>query len=139
MRNPDDSSNRRTVYGVPRRYDLVSLLVMSVAFATLFSLLRSLNAPVVVIAALLAFIVIVGLAQAVLFGGRAPRRASIVAGMLLGPMIVGFRAYSQGFTLRIADVLLSSLFFCPVGYLTGAVIGGVFLASDCLRTRIKRG
>ena len=139
MKRQKTSSDRISVYGVPRRYDLVSLLVISVAFAALFSLLRSLDASSVVIAVVLSFIVVVGLAQAILFDGRSPRLASLVAGMVLGPALIGLEAYSRGLMLTIEDVFLYSIFCSPVGYITGAVVGGVFLVSERLRTFIRRG
>ena len=139
MKRAIELKDRVSVYGVPRRFDLATLLVISLAFAGLFALLHLFGAPSVVTAVVLTFIVVVGLAQAVLFGGRAPRRSSLIAGMLLGPALIGSEAYFRQYTFTVEDVLIASIVYVPFGYMSGAVIGGVFRVSDRLRALIRRG
>jgi uncharacterized protein YhhL (DUF1145 family) len=138
-RDSNDLSNEATVYGVPRRYDLATLLAVSVSFALLFSVLRPLGASPFFIAVVVTFIALVGLAQAIMLGGRAPRRASIAVGMLYGPTLVGIEAYLFGYRVNFSGLFLATLFYAPVGYLLGVVIGGVFLVSDYLRRFIRLG
>ena len=132
------SSDRPAVYGVPRRYDLVLLLVVSVAFATLFALLQAFGASSHIITVVLAFVVVVGIAQATLFGGRAPRRSSLIAGMLLGQALVAINASIRESTVSVKDLVFTSLVFALMGYFTGAVVGGVFLVCDRVRSAMKR-
>ena len=124
-------------YAVPRRYDLATLLTVTVSFALLFSLLRMIGAPPTLMAAAATFIALVGLAQAALFGGRSPRRASIVVGTLFGPIVVGCQAYFGAFAVSFDDLLLATIWFAPLGYFLGVLIGGVFLVSDYVRRFMK--
>ena len=124
-------------YAVPRRYDLAMLLTVTVSFALLFALLRMTGAPPTLMVAAATFIALVGLAQAALFGGRSPRRASIVVGILFGPIVVCFQAYFGSFPVSFAGLLLATIWSAPLGYFLGVLTSGVFLVSDYLRRFMK--
>lgn len=122
------------VYSVPRRYDLATLFVVSSVFAVLFGGLRFLRFPPTAALSIGSFIVLIGIAQAILFRGARPRMASVLAGGLW------FLVLSVWFLVRIGfsfSLLAASSFFVifggGIGYLTGALIGGVFLVADHIR------
>ncbi|MGN6543730.1 MAG: hypothetical protein ACTHK7_01680 [Aureliella sp.] len=126
------------IYSVPRRFDLATLFVVSTAFAMLFTLLGYLRCSSLVKLAWCGYFSGVGTAQAVLYNGRAPRLASVLAGGLFSvffapplsrsPDLSG--VFCAGIGLFIAGV--------PSGYIAGTLIGGVFLVADKLRTWIAR-
>jgi len=131
---------REPAVGVPRRFGLDRLLAMMVFFAALFGLMQWLGAERPVFAGFALFFVGVGVAQALLFGGKRPREASLLAGTLLGPLIAGGmvvagRLQTQpgdpfaAFDVYVAAFVLAVL-GCPLGYLAGGLIAGVFLIKD---------
>lgn len=139
---PDDATELNAtaapeVYGVPRRFDMVTLLVVSVAFAMLFAFLRLLGASPTVSAMVLTFVAVIGIAQAVLFGGRYPRAASVIVGAIAGPTLTAIDSISVGYQPSTEQWLTPSFFTTPLGYLFGAVIGGVFLVADRLKNRYR--
>ena len=125
------------IYSVPRRYDLATLFVMSLAFALLFGGMRLLNWPPQ--AALLTglYISLVGLGQAILFKGSAPRLASVIVSTVYWPILVVFFMVRYG---RIAYVLngavIAAIWGAVVGYFAGTLIGGVFLVAEAVRSRL---
>jgi hypothetical protein len=69
--------------GVPRRFGIGTMMVFTAMFAVLFSVLKTLNvspAPFVFISV---FVAGVAACQAILFGGKNPRAASIAGGSVL--------------------------------------------------------
>lgn len=87
------------------------------------------------------FFTSVGVSQAVLFGGKAPRLASCVTGVIyfvvsiLNPFNVGVRAL--GVSLDASALIVLSIFGVFFGYCSGACLGGVFLVIDYLRIRVQ--
>jgi hypothetical protein len=117
------------------------LMAITTLFAGLFGVMTWLGTPPVVFAAIAVFFALVGLAQAILFQGRRPRQASVVAGIALCELsVVGFviamiwiRGIPSFFELsRVLVTLLLVMLCCgPIGaglgYLAGCVIAAVFL------------
>ena len=125
------------VYSVPRRYDLATMFAVSVAYALLFATMRCSGSEPVSFAIVAGFFTFVGLAQALLFGGKAPRAASIVAGVVCWGAI----QFVQG--ILVFDHSLELLVFGSVcgailGYVAGALIAGVFLVADFVRQSTAR-
>lgn len=133
--------------GVPRRFGVGSLLVVTAAFAILLGAMKSLQVDPIVMGLVAAFIAVVGAGQAVLFGGKVRRTASMIAGMLF-PLVVGFpvfvyavvaRGRLSGYEFGIAFV--SILPWCvlgvPAGYVAGVLAAGVFLAIERVWGRSK--
>ncbi len=79
---PSMSVRSRSVYAAPRRYDLATMFVVSVAYAVLFSVMRLLQAGPLVFVITGLFFTAIAAAQALLFKGNAPRLASCIAGSL---------------------------------------------------------
>jgi hypothetical protein len=131
------------VYAVPRRFDLATIFVVTLAYSLLFGLMKGISVPTVASVVIAAFISIVGVGQAFLFGGKQPRTASLIAGVLvyLSFMIAawlmnGPRMYPVSFMLIV--VSYSIIGGAILGYLAGAIVGGVFLVADAVRKRLVR-
>jgi len=135
------------VYSVPRRYDLATLMAVTLAYALLFGAMRLLQAPPALIGFVSLFITLVGLGQALLFRGRRPRAASIVVGVLsleawLAWLLI--QAYAE--TRPPGEVIFffafMAIFFVflgtLLGYIAGTVIAGVFLVADLIRQLLRR-
>src|SRR5262245_22810688 len=69
------------VYSVPRRFDLTTMFVILLVFAVLFAAMRALDAHPAAVGVFGLFIGWVGAAQALLFRGKNPRLASVLAGV----------------------------------------------------------
>jgi hypothetical protein len=126
------------IYCVPRRFDLATLFAVSTAFALLFGLFGQLGSTPWQLLLLFVYISGVGLAQALVFGGRAPRAASVFAGAVLMSGYLALLVPGNNYLAAVAAFLFSSLFTGALGYLTGAVIGGVFLVADLLRNWLEQ-
>jgi hypothetical protein len=140
-------SSRPKVYSAPRRFDLSTIMVVTAAYALMFSVINALfssiggAAGISIMVGL--FVTLVGVGQAFMYGGRKPRTASILVGVTLtclimfGSMLFFDSGRGVGFMLPwmlIYGVLTGAIY----GYLAGVMVGGVFLASDLLRRRFKR-
>ncbi len=128
--HPPTNDNRQA--GVPRRFGIGSIMVVTAAFALLFVILRAIGAPGATYALSMLFIVVIGLAQALLFGGENPRVASILAGAVSFPLIsIVSMLFAPNGPLQVDRIvgagLCSAVSGALWGYLTGALIGGVFL------------
>lgn len=128
------------VYGTPRVFDLFTLLAVTMAFALLVAM-TNFGAPYLgtngtgfsINAAL--FVTGIGLGQALLFSGAQPRLASILAGPPLMLLQVVAFVYFQSRQLDLTLLILIYLWLgVPAGYLAGAVVAGVFLVADALRS-----
>jgi hypothetical protein len=130
------------IYSVPRRFDLATIFVVTLAYSLLFGAMSALSFPPTASAIVAGFILLVGAAQAFLFGGKRPRNASIIAGAVLFLlsitavwMVLGRRFYGT------AELLVTASFTTAcggmLGYLSGVIIGGVFLVADKLRNRFS--
>jgi hypothetical protein len=128
---------RPGVAGVPRRFGLVRVLGLLVLFALGFGLLRWLNAPASFFVGVTLFVVLIGPAQALLFGGRKPREASFWAGLFAAPavaVVVGLfasRIDGRPRPIDLTAVWISATYLTvlggPLGYVAGALVAAVFL------------
>lgn len=125
------------IYSAPRRFDIATTFAVSTAFAMLFTILGYCEFSVEAKLAWCVYFFGVGFAQAAMFGGRAPRTASVIAGSVLLTLLL------FGFVIGHGSIVLCALFGAlilgmPGGYLAGTIIGGVFLVADKLRNRIGK-
>lgn len=136
--------NAKEVYGVPRVFDLFTLMAITMAFALLFALLKlvspAFNISATTLTILISgYVTLIAVAQMVLFGGDNPRMASVVAGPFsLLSICMAFWIPSSGLGVTMTLVLslfLSILFGFFLGYLSGAVVAGVLLVADGFRGR----
>jgi len=125
------------IYSAPRRFDLATIFVVTSAYSLLFAVMSALNFPPVSSLVVGGFITAVGIGQAVLFGGRIPRAASVVTGAVICiPITIAVTmSTSRGF--RGSELLLSIpfsfTFGAMFGYVAGVLVGGVFLVADKVR------
>lgn len=139
-------STHPEVYSAPRRFDIFTLMVVTVAYAFFFmltSFVGTINktASFWASAVIGIFLAYVAIAQIVLFQGKSPRLASMVAG------VSAVAVWLIAFVVRFSDpvgapydlvwgMICSCVGGAPVGYLAGATVGGVFLVSDVLRRKV---
>lgn len=146
MENERERLNRRKIYSTPRKLDLATLLVIMFSFAMLFTGLNQIPyAPIWFSGVVALFIALVGVSQAILFHGTKPRLASVVSGYFLMAIFVATLYWIRNLQThrysKTPDVLIT--FLCagcwgiPLGYLSGVLVGGVFLVSEAMRTRVS--
>ena len=121
-------------------------MLLMTLFAVLFSVMRTMGASVETFAIIATMVAAVAIGQIFLFGGRYPRAASIWVGACFFPLQVMvvrlwmYSPYGDGSFLSPVELIEGSI--CPMlvsipigagfGYLTGGVVGGVFLVLDAL-------
>jgi hypothetical protein len=131
------------IYSVPRRFDLATIFVVTLAYSLLFGAMKAISFPPIISAIVAGFLSMVGTAQAFLFGGKQPRTASIIAGTLIYTLSIAATWIATGPRFYSTPGLLISASFtiaggAMLGYLAGVSVGGVFLVADKLRTRLSR-
>ena len=136
---------RAEAVGVPPRFGVSTLLAVTAMYAMLFALMKLLGARPVGFVVVATFVTGVGLAQALLFGGKQPRRASFLAGAVLLPSIflvlesvvplVQLATFGRLDAQLVAGfVIIGMLAAIPgpvvggaFGYVAGCLIAGIFL------------
>ncbi len=138
----------RPAIGVPRRFGVFLMMLMVTLYAILFSFLRTLHASNTIFALLAVLFTGIGIGQAVLFGGRYPRAASIWIGAVMAPIEIiiycclenhfgqlsGSEFVAAAIVLVIAGIPLGAIF----GYLFGTLTAGGFYLVDWYEKRQKR-
>jgi hypothetical protein len=131
------SGPREKIYSAPRRFDLYTIFVVTFAYSLLFAIMSGLQFEPMYSLIIGGFITIVGVGQAILFGGQNGRIASVITGAVATVPITfgivmattrGFRGDEMILTLPVTTVLGACF-----GYLAGVLVGGVFLIADKLR------
>jgi uncharacterized membrane protein len=132
-----DSSTK--LYSAPRRFDLATILVVTLAYAVLFGALRLLHADHIVVLMIAGLISCVGVGQALLFQGKRPRLASLLIGVVVSCCVCVIDIVVLGdwpfIVVALVSSAVSGLIF---GYLAGVAVGSVFLVSDLTRRLIQR-
>ncbi len=128
------------LYSVPRRFDLATIIVVTIAYALLFATLRLMRCQPIAFVVVAGFITCVGIGQALFFGGKRPRISSVLVGVvcLVGTCMVFalFRGWPR-FDVRTAALALrSAIAGAFSGYTAGVIVGSVFLISDVMRKSI---
>lgn len=135
-------------FGVPRRFGIGTLFIVTAAYGVLLTGLRAMDWHRGVIAAFVGFISLVGLGQMLLFRARRPRRASIVTGAVCVPLLQllifsmldgrnrGHPLHWLGGGELLVWLFSSILFGAAAGYLAGGVVAGVFLIMDAVERAI---
>jgi hypothetical protein len=130
------------IYSAPRRFDLATIFVVTVAYSILLTGMGLLQFPPLASLIVAGFVTLIGISQALLFGGNQPRLASLLAGTVLysiamlaywlagGPRLMPTSAFlALGTSVLIGGAIL--------GYLSGTLIGGVFLLADYVRRIVR--
>ncbi len=130
------------IYSAPRRFDLATIFVVTFAYSLLFAVMSGLNFPPLASLIVGGFITVVGAGQALLFGGRYPRAASVVTGAAANVLITIVTSISapRGFAGEFLGLAIpaGALFGAGLGYLAGTLVGGVFLVADAVRQIFAR-
>jgi hypothetical protein len=130
--------------GVPRRFGVGILLVITTMFAVLFAIMQTLRFPPFVFAVVAVFFGAVGLGQMLLFKGQRPRRASVIVGacfypcLVLGTIVFEILFSNSLYSPDLCFLLSSIPFGALFGYLAGGLIAGVFLLINTLENRQRR-
>ena len=134
---PADHPAGNEPFGVPRRFGIGTILVVTTAFGLLLSLLQALGAPPGVVWFVIVFISLVGLGQMLLFGAKQPRLASIVVGAVCLPLMTfATLVFSSPRGVHgeeaACTTIAAAIFGGGFGYLAGGVVAGVFLVMDAV-------
>jgi hypothetical protein len=139
----NDMAPRGYGTGAARRFSLRTLMVIIASYSVVFGVLTWMQMPPLGTALIAGFVTVVGVAQAVVFGGRRPREASLLAGSLLcsgGCAIVIVWCYAAGTNAPGGSLLIVTIFApllgAGLGYIAGCFIGGAFLSAR--RRRLMR-
>ena len=131
------------LHSVPRRFDLATVLVIVLAYAILFGVLRLMRLRPIAIGELAGFVTCVGIGQALFFRGRKPRVSSVIVGTVCLPAIYLFEALTGDASLFefhyfVVLIWLSIAVAGAIsGYLAGVAIGLVFLVAHVTRKPIR--
>jgi len=125
VRRPDGT------HGTPRRYSLRTIFLVMTCLAASLAALRVLGTPSILLGNLLLLILMVGAAQALFFGGRFPRQASLVGGLLWGVLPAVFLVAQFGNRNETIMGMFCIVVVSPLlGYLSGGVVAATFLLLD---------
>jgi hypothetical protein len=135
--------NLARIYSVPRRFDLSTIFVVTLAYSLLFGLMNIASFPPAASLSIGGYITLIAVSQAVLFQGKRPRTASIIVGSLI------FGAAALAFWFANGQRIYPAAVFAIVGgytvaagtmlgYLSGTIVGGIFLIADRCRNRFGR-
>jgi hypothetical protein len=121
--------------GVPRRFGVGILLVITSMYTVLFAVLRALGVPPIEFILVALFFTAVGLGQMLLYQGKRPRRASVMAGAGCGVGLCVLGAALGHDHLRFApfDPIGGAIAGAVYGYPAGVLIAGVFLLIEKVR------
>lgn len=136
--HPADPSPKSApdVFSVSRSFDLATVLVAMLGYAMLFAGMLLLDAKPWFMGLMASFFAFVATAQALAIRWNNPREASILGGALFW---APWMAWSLWRTWGLDVCSLGAGAFCGaalgmiLGYLGGALVGGVFLVSHYLR------
>lgn len=123
--------------GVPRQFGIATLMVLTTAFAVLFSLMTVLGTVPELFAGISLFVAGVAACQVLIYQGKNPRKASFVGGYIVGGVVTFIFAMAAGvywqsgwlfFQAMIVGFAMTATLGGPCGYLAGCVVAGIFLA-----------
>jgi hypothetical protein len=134
-----DLSEAKADYVVPQRFGLAAILGMTTALAILFGCMRWLDAEP-------GWYLFYGFQSVAIcivqmFHGKSPRRASAIAGAIMGPLFVLGSAWISQWENEGGLVLCFMVMMVPcgafLGYLNGTCAAGIFLVMDKLEKYVK--
>jgi hypothetical protein len=132
-------------FGVPRRFGMATILVLTLAYAVLLAAMNvlvstSLGGRRELAVGVVLFVTAIGACQMLMHRGTRPRSASIQAGCLLGLAIGLFGPFIASFfsPIMIGEVVAAAVCAAPfgfvfgglMGYVAGGLVAGVFLIMD---------
>ncbi len=140
-------SEHQKLYSAPRRFDLATMLVVTTAFALLFTGMTILDFNFWVFLYFASLIVVVGICQSAFVPRYSPRSVSLIAGIAYHVMVMmGIFVFSLYFASKFSGqrgsvrpgmliflMFVSTIFSPALGYLSGVLVAGTFLVADQLR------
>ncbi len=125
------------IYSAPRRFDLATLFVVTILYSLLFGVLTAIEVHPGWIIGIASFLSAIGVAQAVLFRGKKPRLASMIAGSVVLPIMIGvlimINEPDYDPWVASSELICTAGFGLALGYLCGTLVGGVFMFAEMLR------
>ncbi len=121
---------------MPRRFGIATIMILTAVFAVLFGVLRMLDATPAVFVGITIFVAGVAACQALLFGGKNPRAASIIGGAVIFYLIMvvvcltnefGPRDFTKQITFSFQGGMMLFMIGGLLGYLAGGLLAAVFL------------
>lgn len=137
---PSEEDGANKLYSAPRRFDLATIFVVTAAFSLLLGGLTALDALPIVKIGISAFVTVIAVAQALFQKYVNPRGTSIVAGAIACTLAAWClwaffpRMFPGAFPVFTVIIVIVGGAF---GYLTGTLVGGVFLIADVLRGKFE--
>jgi hypothetical protein len=125
--------------GVPRRFSIGTMMILTTAFAVLFGVLKTIGVDPGTFAAISLFIGGVAACQSLLFKGKMPRLASFVGGILLcfligatGTALDYLPSQGHYHIITLVGSLIGvgiGAMICggPLGYIVGCFVAAIFL------------
>lgn len=140
---PNASRKSNEPFGVPRRFGIGTILIVTAAYGVLLAILRLARWDPAAIFWTLGFISAVGLGQMLLFNAKRPREASIVTGAIMLPLAILGTALTydtQPYNPMesFCGLVCAFPFGAVAGYLAGGVVAGVFLIMDAVEQALAR-
>ncbi len=132
------------VASVPRRFGAGVLMILMTAFAVLFAVMRTCGARPEIFILVSGLFLGVTLGQILLFQGKRPREASLVAGGVTFPLEVLAVGLCEGPSNAAPVEFIMSMVCCaavagaPLGYLAGCLVAGVFFVQERHRRRSQQ-
>ncbi len=137
---------------MPRQFSIGALMILIAMFGILFAAMEAISIHPIAFAGTAIFFAGIGAAQMFLFNGQSPRKASFIAGIILGP-VIGIATLLIGDTFagemlgdikqrfHLVDVYVFGMGFIvlggPIGYACGGVIASIFLVHKRKSTKEK--
>jgi len=122
--------------GVPRRFGVGTMMILTTVFAVLFGILKTAGVDPAVFAAVSVFMGGVAVCQVLLFKGKDPRKASFVGGIITFGVVAAMVAVEEGFRFHRVEYAIQFAFWGglltpvaggPLGYAAGCLVAAVFL------------
>lgn len=143
---PIDGYDPNKVYGVTRRFSLATLMLMMAATSLLLAVMNVMKVPAYVTGAIILLSIATATGQMFLLGGKDPRRASLIVGVVCCPLLAVFvlevgneNRFRRPEPVEIIAVTFTGLLFgAPLGYSAGCVVAGVLLLMDLTESKLVR-
>lgn len=140
---PNESRKANEPFGVPRRFGIGTILIVTAAYGVLLAILRLARWDPGAIFWALGFISAVGLGQMLLFNAKRPREASIVTGAIMFPLailgvVLTYETHPYDHMQSLCGLVCAIPFGAIAGYLAGGVVAGVFLVMDAVEQALAR-
>lgn len=140
---PNESRPASEPFGVPRRFGIGTILIVTAAYGVMLAILRLARWDPAAIFWALGFISAIGLGQMLLFNAKRPREASIITGAIALPLailgtVLTYDTHPYNPMESFCGLICAVPFGAAAGYLAGGVVAGVFLVMDAVEQALGR-